>query len=87
MNYPGWAYFKKFYLIINNKEGKINPQDLPWGEMSGAQNARRGSCRMFITFSKLINVFICGRQADLTVAKEIVCEVYCTLFVLGILRF
>ena len=35
--------FKKFYLIMNNKEGKINPQDLSWGRMSGAQNARRGS--------------------------------------------
>ena len=43
MNYLGWAYFKKFYLIINNKEGKIKLQDLSWGGMSGAQNARRGS--------------------------------------------
>ena len=30
---------------------------------------------MFIMFSTLVNVFICGRQAVLTVAKEFVCEV------------
>ena len=43
MNYLGWAYFYKINLIINNKEGKIKLQDLSWGGMSGAQNARRGS--------------------------------------------
>ena len=32
-------------------------------------------CCMFITFSTLVNVFNCGRQAVLTVAKEFVCEV------------
>ena len=36
-------------------------------------------CRTFIMFSTLANVFICGRQAALAVAKEIVCEVYFTL--------
>ena len=35
-------------------------------------------CRTFIMFSTLANVFICGRQAALAVAKEIVCEVYIT---------
>ena len=43
MNSLGMAYFYKIYLIINNKEGKIKLQDLSWGGMSGAQNARRGS--------------------------------------------
>ena len=36
-------------------------------------------CCMFITFSRLVCVFICGRQAALTVTKEFVCEVYFTL--------
>ena len=32
-------------------------------------------CRVFITLLTLVNVFICGRQAVLTVAKGLVCEV------------
>ena len=32
-----------------------------------------------LRFQCLVNVFICGRQAVLTVAKEFVCEVYFTL--------
>ena len=44
-------------------------------------------CHMFITLLTLVNVFFCGRQAALTVAKEFVCEVYFTLLFLGILGF